>query len=345
MRRISLSYLVIALGLFSAAGVHASDATTAQLVMAANAAATQDGGKASIASLFSTKFATGLSQGQTVSVSLLQGANFGDALAPNTFLSIFLSPPGLVPLETGSFEVWDQFFEMGVECPDAVPRCLAPTDLLGVRVTVNDKPGFPSAVVSGADFDQINFISPGTEDIGMGAGMTVKVFKGPDASEASGTASVQFDDIAPGFFPFNPEGRRFLAAAQNTPDPDTPCTFVGREDLFGGAPLPNGCTIRPAKPGDIIALFGTGFGKTDPEVPVAVGQIATVVATLVDQVNVTFGGQQTRVFFGGLAFGLAGVFQIVIEVPDLPDGDHELIAEVNGRSTQLEAFITVQREQ
>ena len=173
--------------------------------------------------------------------------------------------------------------------------------------------------------------------------MTVEVFEGPNATEASGTTSVQFQDIAPGFFPFNPEGRRFLAAAQNTPDPGTPCTFVGRENLFGFAMLPNGCTIRPAKPGDVIALFGTGFGKTDPVVPV--GRIATVVATLKDQVNVTFGGQQATVLFKGLAFGLAGVFQIVIEVPELLDGDHELIAEIAGRTTQSNALITVQREQ
>ena len=339
MRRISPLCLVVAMVLFSASGAYASDATTAQLVMAANAAATQGGARASIASLFSTKFATGLSQGQTVTVSLLQGANFGDELAPNTFLSVFLAPPGLVPLEPGSFQVWNDFFLMGEDCPAEVPRCIAPTDLLGVQVKVNGQPGFLSAVVSGPQFDQINFISPGFEDIGMGAGMTVEV-KGPNAS---GTTSVQFQDIAPGFFPFNPEGRRFLAAAQNIPDPGTPCTFVGRENLFGGAMLPNGCTIRPAKPGDVIALFGTGFGKTDPEVPV--GRIATVVAILEDQVNVTFGGQQARVFFGGLAFGLAGVFQVVIEVPELPDGDHELIAEINGRTTQPEAFITVQREQ
>ena len=55
MRRISPLHLVVAMVLFSASGAHASDATTAQLVMAANAAATQGGGKASIASLFSTK--------------------------------------------------------------------------------------------------------------------------------------------------------------------------------------------------------------------------------------------------------------------------------------------------
>ena len=339
MRRISPLHLVVAMVLFSASGAHASDATTAQLVMAANAAVTQGGGKASIASLFSTKFATGLSQGQTVTVSLLQGANFGNELAPNTFLSVFLTPPGLVPLPSGSFRVWDQFFLMGQDCPAEVPRCMAPTDLTGVQVRVNGQPGFPSAVVSGADFDQINFISPGVEDTGLGAGIMVEV-QGP---AASGETSVQFQDIAPGFFPFNPEGRRFLAAAQNTPDPGTPCTFVGRENLFGGAMLPNGCSIRPAKPGDVIALFGTGFGKTDPVVPV--GRIATVVATLEDPVNVTFGGQPATVLFRGLAFRLAGVFQIVIEVPELPDGDHELVAEIAGRNTQSGAFITVQREQ
>ncbi len=147
MKRISPLHLVVAMVLFSASGAHASDATTAQLVMAANAAATQGGARASIASLFSTKFATGLSQGQTVSVSLLQGANFGDSLAPNTFLSVFLSPPGLVPSEPG-IQLWGEFFQTGEDCPAEVPRCIAPTELQGVRVTVNGEPGFPSAIVS-----------------------------------------------------------------------------------------------------------------------------------------------------------------------------------------------------
>ena len=116
MRRNSPLCLVVAMALFGASGAYASDATTGQLVMAANAAATQGGARASIASLFSTKFATGLSQGQTVSVSLLQGANFGDSLAPNTFLSVFLSPPGLVPSEPG-IQLWGEFFQMGEDCP------------------------------------------------------------------------------------------------------------------------------------------------------------------------------------------------------------------------------------
>ena len=57
MRRTFPLCLAVAMGLFSASGAYASDATMAQLVMAATAAATQGGTRTSIASLFSTKFA------------------------------------------------------------------------------------------------------------------------------------------------------------------------------------------------------------------------------------------------------------------------------------------------
>ncbi|MFV2039194.1 MAG: glycosyltransferase, partial [Acidimicrobiales bacterium] len=65
---------------------------------------------------------------------------------------------------------------------------------------------------------------------------------------------------APGFFAFDPQGRRFVAAVRNDGS-----TFVGPENLFGNAPLP--LPMRPAKPGELIQLFCTGFGRTNPPVP------------------------------------------------------------------------------
>ena len=106
--------------------------------------------------------------------------------------------------------------------------------------------------------------------------------------------------------------------------------------------LPNDCSIQPAKHGDAIALFGTGFGKTEPEVPV--GRIATVVGYSAGRSKCDVWSTTGAGVFSGLAFGLAGVFQIVVEVPEVPDGDYEVLAEITGRTTQSDAFITVQRE-
>ena len=125
---------------------------------------------------------------------------------------------------------------------------------------------------------QVNFISP--DDDAVGDGIKVEISNSDGLSQET---SIQLLERAPGFFAFDPQARRFLAAVQNDGS-----AFVGPTDLFGGAPLPNGLEIRPAKPGDIVQLFGTGFGPTDPKVPS--GMIPTAIAELADEVTVTVGG-------------------------------------------------------
>lgn len=318
MGQILLSCLVAALVFFSASGAYASDATTAQLVMAANAAATQDGGKASIASLFATKFATGLSQGQTMTLSVTHGTFGPEGLAPDTFLSLFIGN-GAVQ-ETLS---WGPFSQPGAGCTEAVPRCIAPTKLGGVEVRVNGKKAAIAFVLKGSDFDppvpdQVNFISP--DDDAVGDGIEVEI---SNAAGLSQKTVIQLLQRAPGFFAFDPQGRRFLAAVQNDGS-----AFIGPAGLFGGAPLPNGLEIRPAKPGDIIQLFGTEFGPTDPKIPS--GMIPTAIAELADKdmLVVTVGGQPAEVFFAGLT-SFAGAIQLVIRVPAVGDGDQAVIASAN----------------
>ena len=325
MRRISQLFLVGSLVLLGAPGAHASDATTVQLVMAANATATQ-GAKASIASLFSSKFATGLPQGQTVTLSIAHGTFGPEGLAPDTFLSLFTGN-GAVP-ETLS---WGAFFEGGDGCTEAVPRCIAPTELGGVEVRVNGKKAAIAFVLKGSDFnvpDQVNFISP--DDDAVGDGIKVEISNSDGLSQET---SIQLLERAPGFFAFDPQARRFLAAVQNDGS-----AFVGPTDLFGGAPLPNGLEIRPAKPGDIVQLFGTGFGPTVPKVPS--GTIPTVIAELEDEVMVTVGGLEAEVFFAGLT-SFAGAVQVAIRVPMVGDGDQEVIASIAGSQSQANAFIPV----
>ena len=332
MKRISRLCLILVVLAAGDVSAWASDATTAQLVMAANAAATQGDAQASIASLFTTKFATSLPQGQTVTLSVTHAATFAtEGFASNTFLSLFAGD-GAVPLPAGSFVVWDEFFEAGEDCPEQVPRCLAPTELGGVRVRINDKPAFISAVVSGAEFDQINLISP--DDDAFGDGIKVEI----ESEGQTGEAIISLQDRAPAFFPWDVGERRFLRGLQNDFS-----AFVGPADLFGGAPLPGGLDIRPVKPGDLVQLFGTGFGPTDPALPAGQIPVFPPLFNLVDEVNVRVGGQTARVLFAGAAPGLAGVVQIVIEIPDVADGDQPVDAEIAGRPTQDNALIPVQR--
>jgi uncharacterized protein (TIGR03437 family) len=87
----------------------------------------------------------------------------------------------------------------------------------------------------------------------------------------------------------------------------------------------------PAKPGEVITLWGTGFGPASP--PVAAGQVFTGASQLANNVTVTIGGQPAVVDFAGIVG--AGLVQINVNVPSsINNGDAAVLATVNGVSTQ-----------
>jgi len=246
---------------------------------------------------------------------VVHGATFavsGDA-APNMFGTVF----GTDLVERT--ENWDTAFVAG----------RAPTELGGAKVMVNGKRAFISFTGRGQDlgraFDQINFLYPDDEDRGD-VNVTVE-----NANGTSDPVVVNLSTEAPGFFAFDPQGRKFVAAVQNDGS-----AFVGPEDLFGTAPL--AIPMRPAKPGDLIQLFCTGFGPTNPAVPA--GQLPQGGERLTGTVTVRVGGMPAEVKFAGLS-AFAGLYQIVIVTPNLANGDHELVAEIGGKQTQAGLFVRV----
>jgi adhesin/invasin len=72
----------------------------------------------------------------------------------------------------------------------------------------------------------------------------------------------------------------------------------------------------PARPGDSVSIYGTGFGATNP--PVASGSVApTTPVPVTAPVTATVGGKAATVSFAGLAPGLtAGLDQVVLKMPD-----------------------------
>ncbi len=241
-------------------------------------------------------------------------------LAKNTFGTIFGT--NLVQATAD----WGQAFVDGV----------APTRLGGARVLANGVPAFIAFTGKGSDFgldfDQINFVYPDENSTG-----NVSIVVETDAG-TSEPVMVEVQRQAPGFFSFRfePDRRKYVAAVQNDGS-----AFVGPADLFSDINPPPPLPTRPAKPGDFVQLFGTGFGPTEPPVPV--GRIPTEVSRTVDPVTVRLGQTPARVEFAGLAF-FVGLNVVVIQVPDVPDGEHELIAEVGGRQTQTGLVLTVRRE-
>jgi uncharacterized protein (TIGR03437 family) len=95
-------------------------------------------------------------------------------------------------------------------------------------------------------------------------------------------------------------------------------------------------TTVPGKPGEVITLWGTGFGPTAPAAPS--GQVVPPGSYTVSGVTVTLGGQLGT----ALTSGLAGLYQIAIHLPsNLPSGDYEVVTRVRGSVSPASALITV----
>jgi uncharacterized protein (TIGR03437 family) len=193
-----------------------------------------------------------------------------------------------------------------------------PTQLDGVQVTINGKPAAISFISPG----QVNVQAP--DDTAEGP-VSVEVIRDGARSDPQ---IAQLRKEAPGFFVFSQGGGRFAAAVHAALDQGRP-VYVGPVGLFGDAAL-----SRPAKPGDIILIFATGFGPTDPPVPS--GRLFEGAARLIDTVTIRLGTltlPAANVEFAGLSG--AGLNQFNVRIPDnVAEGEVSLSATINGIQTQ-----------
>ena len=100
----------------------------------------------------------------------------------------------------------------------------------------------------------------------------------------------------------------------------------------------------PAKPGDTIILWGTGFGPTTPSAPAGVLIPSGTIYSTATAVTVTVGGAAATVNGATLTPGSAGLYQVAIQIPvTLSDGDYPVIATVPGAQSPSSTLLTVQR--
>lgn len=97
-------------------------------------------------------------------------------------------------------------------------------------------------------------------------------------------------------------------------------------------------TTPAAKPGDVLQLYGTGFGPTDPGV--APGLVYEGAYPLTNEAAITIGSLPATVSFQGLV--AAGLYQFNVTVPTLTNGDHEVKAQIAGLSTQDGVLLKIQ---
>ncbi len=191
-----------------------------------------------------------------------------------------------------------------------------PTSVDGVSVTIGGKPAYIDFISRG----QINLLAP---DVGFGPlPLTVTT-----ASGTSATFTVTSDQYGPAFFEW-PNGQP-VATRQDF-------TWAVKDGTFSGTPT------TPAKPGDVIILWGTGFGPTNPIAPIgaAVPSDKTYSTTTLSQV--TIDNLQATVYGAALAPGFAGLYQIAIQVPtSMADGDWPVQASIGGVKSPTGTILSV----
>lgn len=111
----------------------------------------------------------------------------------------------------------------------------------------------------------------------------------------------------------------------------------GAPVAFAGA-LPETET-RPARPGDTIDVFGTGFGATAPAVPD--GHLVATPLPLASEPVIRFGEVRAGVVSSGLV--APGLYRITVIVPMVANGDIAVSAQVNGVRSEGIALLAVVR--
>lgn len=190
-----------------------------------------------------------------------------------------------------------------------------PASLDGVSVTIDGKPAFVYYVSP----TQINVQAPSDSTIGP-----VDVVVDNNGAK-SAPATAQLQGVAPALFLYL--GTSY-AVASLLPD----YTPLGNPSDVPG-------TVA-AKPGDTIALWGTGFGATNP--PVAAGTTVTGAPATVTLPQVTVGGVAAKVISSILSAGSAGLYQITIQLPDtMPTGSVAVTVSIDGVQSQNSALLFV----
>ncbi|MGH9767045.1 MAG: putative glycoside hydrolase [Blastocatellia bacterium] len=186
-----------------------------------------------------------------------------------------------------------------------------PVSLDGVSVTINGK----QAYVAYISPTQINVLAPDDDAIGK---VEVQVTT-PQGKSYPGTVLKQ--KASPAFFTYQAGTSSHVAALH------LDGTLVG----------PSGPFSRPAAPGEVIAMYGTGFGPTTPAAPTS--QLVSQPAATTLPVSVSIGGTAAEVLWSGLVS--SGLYQLNVKVPNISSGDKLVQASIGGFQSAANVALTV----
>lgn len=199
--------------------------------------------------------------------------------------------------------------------PSTANGALLPTSLGGTEVYV----GGVRAAISYVSPTQVNALVPAIPDRGW---VAVEVRANGQPSEEG---YLWIADRAPAFFVYTPQGGKYPAAQHGDAKP------VGPAGLVPGA--------RPAKALEAIAIYGTGFGATSPEADPSRFFKGSLPLAQPDKAKATVGGLNAAIEYVGLV--APGLYQMNIKLAALPVGEHPLLVEIDGFTTQVGIVVII----
>ena len=245
-----------------------------------------------------------------------QAASNGPTISANGVVNGASFQPGVVPGSWVTIQ-GSNLASTTDTWANAIVNGKLPTTLDGVSVSM----GGQAAYIYYISPTQINAVAPA---IGTGT-MPVTVTNSAGTSSAANANSTT---VGPAFFLW--AGQYAVATRQDG-------SLAVKNGTFGAA-------TTPAKPGDVLILWGTGFGPTSPAAPAGVQTPSDQLYSTANPVSVTIGGIQATVYGAALSPGYAGLYQVAIQVPtSAPNGDLPLVATINGAQSPQNVTITVQQ--
>jgi uncharacterized protein (TIGR03437 family) len=242
--------------------------------------------------------------------------SMGGAPVPPTILGVASTADGQPAIAPGAFAsiYGANLAPVTVDWGGSIANRQLPTQISGVSVTVGGKPAYIQYVNS----TQINVVVP---DLSAGA-VPVVVTNAGIASAAFNTTAQVYD---PEFFLWGQ-----YAAATHTDY--SPCATNGQI---------SGVTTTPAKPGEWVTFWGTGFGPTGAP---SGALTPSDKLYLTVPVTVTVGGVNATVY-GGTAVAspnYAGLYQIGVQIPaSTPNGDVVVRATIGGVQSPDKVLLAV----
>lgn len=168
-----------------------------------------------------------------------------------------------------------------------------PKTLGGVTVKI----GGQDAALFFVSPNQINLQVPS----GIAAGSAIIQVFNSGIAAAVGDGTVAVTDAAPGIFTLDLSGKN-QAIAQNS-------------DLSRNADFDKVPGARPEASGNVVVIYATGIGNTNPLVADGQAAPASPLAQATGTTNVTIGGVPAEVQFSGLTPGFVGLWQINVVLP------------------------------